>query len=83
MPAVVGMRLNDAESVLAGAGLRVRAILAVPGEKNVVVRTDPPVGSPMAPGSAVTLYVGGQKPGKGHHHGHGGGDRNGQGGGGD
>jgi eukaryotic-like serine/threonine-protein kinase len=81
VPNVVGLPKGEAEQAIRDAGLQVGDVLAAPGEHDVIVRTVPPSGSQVAPGSTVTLYVGsspkGKDKGKGDGHG------NGQGEGGD
>jgi len=81
VPDVVGLDKAEAERAIRDAGLQVGDVLAAPGEHDVVVRTVPPSGSQVAPGSTVTLYVGSppKEKGKGKGEGHG----NEQGGGGD
>jgi serine/threonine protein kinase len=68
VPDVVGLPKGDAEKALRQAGLRVGEVLAAPGQHDVIVRTDPPSGSQVAPGSTVTLYVGSRPKGKGEGH---------------
>jgi serine/threonine protein kinase len=77
VPNVIGLHKADAERAIRDAGLQVGDVLAAPGEHDVVVRTVPPSGSQVAPGSTVTLYVGSppKEKGKGKGDGHG----NGQG----
>jgi len=59
VPPVVGGSIDQAQAALVNAGLRIGSILVIQGPKNVVVRTDPPVGSPIRDGAAITLFVGG------------------------
>jgi eukaryotic-like serine/threonine-protein kinase len=80
VPNVIGLSKGDAQRAIRQAGLQVGDVLAAPGEHDVVVRTDPPSGSQVAPGSTVTLYVG--SPPKKKDQGNGEGDGHGQGGGG-
>jgi len=87
VPDVIGLSRGDAEAAVRDAGLEIGDVLATEDEHGVVVRTDPPSGSRVAPGSAVTLYLGSSpKKGKGGDEGHGNGNAGpgtGDGGGGD
>jgi serine/threonine-protein kinase len=60
VPSVVGLKLADAEERLHEDGLQVGDVKRVEGLADTVVRTDPPEGSSVAPGTTVTLYVGAQ-----------------------
>src|SRR5207253_7551001 len=72
MPPLLGQKRDDAERLLHSMGVSV-GVVSVPGMHDVVVRTDPPAGSPLSPGSTVTLYVGmGKEHGNGNGHGGGG-----------
>jgi serine/threonine protein kinase len=73
VPDVVGLHKGDAEQAIRDAGLKVGDVLAIPGEHDVVIRTVPPSGSQVAPGSTVTLYIGSppKEKGKGDGHGNG------------
>jgi len=86
VPRVTGLRKQEAVVAIEGAGLTVADLIPVEGDKDIVVDTDPPEGTRLAPGSAVTLYVGSTPPKGKDKHGHGdgnGGDSSGPGGGGD
>lgn len=75
VPNMAGLSLKDAQDTLRAAGLEPGQVIHVEGEKDRVVRTDPPDGSRVAPGSTVTLYVGSPPKDQGHGHdgkGHGG-----------
>jgi serine/threonine protein kinase len=75
IPSVAGLSRGDAEKAIRDLGLEVGDVLAVEGEKDVAVGTDPPEGSRVAPGSTVTLYVGSQPKDKGKgNEGHGNGE---------
>jgi eukaryotic-like serine/threonine-protein kinase len=66
VPSVVGLKLGDAVKELRGRGLKAGDVKRVEGPPDTVVRTDPPDGASVAPGSSVTLYVGAQaSPDKG------------------
>jgi serine/threonine protein kinase len=82
-PSLVGMTERDAKHALRDAGLTARVVKVDirHGESDgKVLRTDPTFGTAVAPGTAVTLYVGhSSKPGHGGDkhkpkHGPGGGD---------
>jgi serine/threonine-protein kinase len=68
VPSVAGMQGADAIRALAAAGLSpVNVILVEDDVKpGVVIRTDPPGGSFILPGTSVTLYVEASKHGKGN-----------------
>jgi PASTA domain len=90
VPTVTGLSRQEAVAAIQDAGLTVGDLIPVEGDRNIVVDTDPPEGTRLAPGSAVTLYVGSTPPkkddnGHGHGSGNGGGDgdNSGPGGGGD
>src|SRR5437867_433253 len=77
VPDVTGMKKADAARLLEDKGFHVGDTVQVQGEHDAVVRTDPPAGASVAPGSTVTLYVGsaphgGNGEGKGKGKGHGG-----------
>jgi len=78
VPSVVGLKLGDAVKELRGRGLKAGDVKRVDGPPDTVVRTDPPDGASVAPGSSVTLFVGAQQAstdkggkGKGKGKGHG------------
>jgi serine/threonine-protein kinase len=77
VPNVIGLSRGEAEAAIRDRGLEIGDVLAVEGERDLIVRTDPPSGSQVAPGSTVTLYVG--SPPKQKEHGKGEGNGNGQG----
>jgi hypothetical protein len=79
VPNVIGLSRGDAEQAIRAKGLQVGDVLAVPADSDVIVRTDPPSGSQVAPGSTVTLYVGSPPKDKDHGKGKGEGHGNGQG----
>jgi len=58
VPDVTGMKKADAARLLEGKGFHVGDTVQVQGKHDAVVRTDPPAGASVAPGSTVTLYVG-------------------------
>jgi len=66
VPDVSGMRRGDAEQQLRDQGFQIGDHVQVEGEPGVVVRTDPPAGAQVAPGTTVTLYVG-AAPHEGDH----------------
>ncbi len=70
VPSLAGLGLADAEKRLRDVGLKVGDVKRVEGPADAVVRTDPPGGSSVAPGTAVTLYVG-AKPDTGGERDHG------------
>jgi beta-lactam-binding protein with PASTA domain len=56
---VAGLRRPEAESKLRDDGFAIGPVIKVAGQPpDVVVRTDPPGGTAVAPGASVTLYVG-------------------------
>jgi tRNA A-37 threonylcarbamoyl transferase component Bud32 len=57
VPNVVGEKRDDAEKLLQDKGFAVRDV-AAQGKHDMVVSTDPPPDTLVAPGSTVTLYVG-------------------------
>jgi beta-lactam-binding protein with PASTA domain/tRNA A-37 threonylcarbamoyl transferase component Bud32 len=63
VPNVVGMTLSDAESALGSAGLVVSQVSILPGSppNAKVVRTNPPAGSSVPQGTAVTIVLGSAK----------------------
>ncbi len=71
VPIVAGLKLADAEKKLHDSGLSVGDIKQAEGPVGAVVRTDPPGGASVAPGTTVTLYVG-AKPETGGEEDHGG-----------
>jgi hypothetical protein len=59
VPQVAGQKLDDAIKALTAAGLSIKQVTQVPdGHHDRVVSTTPPGGAQVAPGSAVTVYVG-------------------------
>jgi eukaryotic-like serine/threonine-protein kinase len=76
IPHLQGLSQSQAEQVLDANGLTLGDVRKAPGRRGEVVRTDPVEGTPVAPGSTVTLYVGaGQK----NHEDHGKGNDEGKG----
>ena len=73
VPDVRELQLAQAEQALLGLGLQVGPIVVVPGPHGVVLGSQPAPGSTTAPGTPVTLFIGGPP-------GHGNGNGNGQGG---
>ncbi len=71
VPNVVGLDRRAATSAIRDAGLEVGDVRAVDGEQGVVVDTDPPAGARVAPGTAVTLYVGSRGSNEDHGNGKG------------
>jgi beta-lactam-binding protein with PASTA domain len=69
VPRVVGLKLADAERMLHERGLEVGNVRRVEGPAGAVVRTDPPEGSSVVPGTTVTLYVGAQQEAGNEDHG--------------
>jgi PASTA domain len=58
IPSLVGMTAFDAHERLAQVGLVVDSAQPVPGTPGIVIRTYPDPGVHVAPGTAVTLFVG-------------------------
>jgi eukaryotic-like serine/threonine-protein kinase len=60
IPNVVGMTLSDAQTELGKAGLVVSRVTIMPGSPADarIVRTDPPAGTSVAPGTPVTVFLG-------------------------
>ncbi len=73
VPDVVGMKKGEAEKLLEDKGFNVEEV-AVQGQHDRVVRTDPPPGTLAAQGSTVTLYVGAEPEKKNKGEGDGGND---------
>jgi serine/threonine-protein kinase len=62
VPAVAGMSDTDARNLIQDAGLRLgdsRRQESAPEQKDLVISTDPPAGTPLAQRSLVTLIIGG------------------------
>jgi hypothetical protein len=58
VPAVIGLRLNDALKELAAVGVEEARIEPVPGERRIVLDVDPAEGSTLTIDQPVTLFVG-------------------------
>lgn len=84
VPDLGGMTVSDARRALAGAGLMVGDVRLEPGERGVVISSDPPAGAGVTRGSSITLFVGaGSQPSSDHqdhgnHFGRGGGNGEGR-----
>ena len=64
VPSVFGMRSNDANAAIEAAGLAVDPSCELPECSVSVIGTDPPAGTPVATGSAVSLKPDGRYPGR-------------------
>jgi len=72
VPKVAGMKVEEAKKALTDAGLTPGPTVTVEGKEGVVVSTKPAFDQPVAPGTTVTLYVGGSHgEGNGKHGGKG------------
>jgi hypothetical protein len=63
VPSVIGMLSDDATTTIEAAGLRVDPPCEIPTCFVSVIGTDPPAGTPLATGSAVSLVPDGRYPG--------------------
>ena len=58
VPEVAGLPLDRVRAVLAQAGLSLGSVQPTIGTPGAVVGTVPPAGSPVQPGTAITLLIG-------------------------
>jgi serine/threonine protein kinase len=84
VPDLGGMTVSDARRALTRVGLMGGDVRLEPGERGVVISSDPPAGARVTRGSSITLFVGaGSRPSSGHqdhgnHFGRGGGNGHGR-----
>ena len=62
MPDLRGFTYSDALTRLEATSLSLARRIEVEGEPGIVIATDPSLGQPVRPGTAVTLYVGADPP---------------------
>jgi hypothetical protein len=80
VPAVIGLRFNEAVKELATAGIEEAQIEPVPGERGIVLDVDPAEGSTLTNDQPVTLFVGnGEEGDEGNGNGKGKGNGDGKG----